>query len=776
MKRFVSATIAILLAFIQLFALYGCSSKAKNPIIIGEWLKLVNTSFGIMPSDESSPYFSDITSSDTYFNAVQSAADWGIVTSDMEFKTDENLTWSMMVSTLLNAGNFVSETADEETRTEYFRVNFDSSYEDKTGKKDVESDKAIEFLNAAVEKWASFTYEESYADTTYAEDVIDFTSEENDIDYEISPETDTIAVRVSDLGSPDAIQPGDTLIIPANDYNPTDTACVAEKVESPDGEIIYITYSDENADPETVIQEMHVQETVVATPSNFSISLPEGVDDTSDGMTNVRYSPNGTPQASFLDAKASVEGGVEFEFNGFSISFGSQLDDSGSPKFVGKVEADDLIPSEKAKLKSSIDFEISDLKISHKEEINWFKLDYLRLNAEYKSKVTFSIDAGYTDGLFVREGHDNISNSFFTELSSESLKDLDPFSGSADKSRIKIASITLFGANTVAGVTFDVSLVLKIDGSVKVVVEESGNKGIEYKNGRIRTINSTTRDKDLEINVSAECTVNCGPNVYGLGFKILGIEFSFGIGAEAKFTAHLADEENHLLVEYEDNDSSDKMNPEYLKHVRTVNMTTTPDAIEIIAKEQGYNYKVTSTERVSIKVDVCLDISAYFIFKLEITSDSLLAKALQGKFKLDIELLGKDNATVLNIHVDNFDLDTLTTTLGDGASDDHCTLKYKEFEDSAAEDVSPDENGTQVGAERFAAAPLTISSGESKTISFSFIPGGYDVSDFSYTSSATNIASVDSNGKVTGKGAGAATITISTSDGKYSTTCSVVVL
>lgn len=776
MKRFVSAVMAVLLAFIQLFALYGCSSKAKNPITVGEWLKLVNSSFGIQQEENNTPYFSDISSSDTYYADVQSAASWGIVTRDMDFRTNDNLTWSMMISTLLNAGNFVSEIADEETRANYFRTNFDPTYKDKTGKKDVESDKAVEFLNAAVQKWASLKYDESYSYVEYSEGTIDFTAESNkDIKYVPSHETNTVSFTKKELDDAGiAICEGDVFILPADETLHTDTAYVAKEVVADDtGKIVYVTYSNDGIAPETLIQEMNVQETVSATESNYIISLPDGTENNGN-MSNVAYSNNsGAPRSSFLDVKTTLGNTIEFDYDGFKICFGGEVDQNGNVKFSGKVEADDLIESESASLKSSVNFEISDLSISHKEEISWFDVKYLRLSADYKTKVEFSIDSSYKEGLFARKGYDTIGQTFFSEISSEPLKDLKPFSGYSND-RIKIACITLFGAGTVAGVTLDVSLVIKIDGSLDVVIEESGTKGIEYKGGKLRSISNTTKEKDVNLNVKAECTINCGPNVYGLGCKLVGIEISFGIGANASLKANLADEENHLLVEQNFNDPNSKITPDFLEYMRVEKFTATPDAIELVAFEKGYNYRIESTESIDLKIDVCIDVSIYFILRIGISTDSLISKLL--KTKLSIELLGKNNATFHNIHIDNFDLKTAQIHSGSGASEDYCTLKYKEFENKQGETIAPDEDGTYIYTDYFTITPsLTVQIGESKKIEVLTLISGYTMSDIVFKSDKSGIATVSPDGTVTGERAGVAQITASTRDGKYSATCKIVV-
>lgn len=69
----------------------------------------------------------------------------------------------------------------------------------------------------------------------------------------------------------------------------------------------------------------------------------------------------------------------------------------------------------------------------------------------------------------------------------------------------------------------------------------------------------------------------------------------------------------------------------------------------------------------------------------------------------------------------------------------------------------------------------TVKPGESFSLGASVTPSNATNKYFSYTSSNSSVATVDSNGKVTAKAAGSATITAKTVDGGYSASCKLTV-
>jgi Bacterial surface proteins containing Ig-like domains len=70
---------------------------------------------------------------------------------------------------------------------------------------------------------------------------------------------------------------------------------------------------------------------------------------------------------------------------------------------------------------------------------------------------------------------------------------------------------------------------------------------------------------------------------------------------------------------------------------------------------------------------------------------------------------------------------------------------------------------------------LSIEAGKSSTLTYTIAPTNATNQEVSWSSSNTAVATVDSNGKITAKAEGNATITVTTKDGSKTATCSVVV-
>jgi uncharacterized protein YjdB len=102
---------------------------------------------------------------------------------------------------------------------------------------------------------------------------------------------------------------------------------------------------------------------------------------------------------------------------------------------------------------------------------------------------------------------------------------------------------------------------------------------------------------------------------------------------------------------------------------------------------------------------------------------------------------------------------TVTVTTTDGGKTATCTVTVKAHVASVSLDKTT----------------LTLTAGESATLTATVGPENADDKSVTWTSSAPDVATVDANGKVTAVKAGTATITVTTNDGGKTATCAVTV-
>ena len=323
----------------------------------------------------------------------------------------------------------------------------------------------------------------------------------------------------------------------------------------------------------------------------------------------------------------------------------------------------------------------------------------------------------------------------------------------------------------------DVYAKLKVDGSIEISFSETGCKGIEYKKGNCRVINTSDRDTDVKFKCKAEGTVSVVPTVNAFGFAIIGLKGETGLGAEASLTFHLVDAGNHLLQETTATD----LPPEVVEAMEISGLAAEADEIKKLAESQGGTF-TSEKSTVELHIDTCIDINVYFILRVGIEEETLAGKLLKGtKIKVTWELYGNKNAKICNLHIENFDFVDAFSKIEFFTDKNQCTMKYTPFDNAFEQENAQDEtinNGTVDVGEVLVVSDMKIVTltGTCRTISVIQIPRGYELKDIVCESMDTSIASIDMNGVITARSEGSTTMIVRTSDGKYSCACAVTVV
>lgn len=99
---------------------------------------------------------------------------------------------------------------------------------------------------------------------------------------------------------------------------------------------------------------------------------------------------------------------------------------------------------------------------------------------------------------------------------------------------------------------------------------------------------------------------------------------------------------------------------------------------------------------------------------------------------------------------------------------DEYLILYPVYRDSGAAPLTIEVTGVTLNP-----TTLSLAAGTSRTLTATVVPENATIKNVTWVSSNTAVATVDSNGQVTGKAAGTAVITVTTVDGKFQQTCSV---
>ncbi len=799
MKKFVAAATAAVLSFTTMASLAACGKKDIQKLTNAQWISMINQSFGMSGYTEEEPYFENISSDSPYFSDVQTATEWNVIDASEDFDPEDTLSWGEAYVTLVNAGEFTDEKASDMDKIKYGIANFGVESRTYWRNRDISAEDAIKMLSTAQEKWAGHTYtdDEKVEKVKYSEGVVDLTTDDSPVEqYSINGnivsipsmqdlgDGTTSTVSQEDLG----IESGDVYVLPANGTYLGDTACRAENVYEENGEI-KIENSEEDLDLYDIAEEIQLKETMEPTMENCVVYDGNGeVISVGNNILPEVTAEMNSAQPTLDDLTNKNDGKDMFESTGFDVSHSFDVDDwTVELKYGinGKLDLAATISSEsenKNGTKQSIEIgaAVNDLKVTNNVDYSWFTLHSAEVKVDYELEQSFKYGGSY-EKTAIYAPYDNRNTSFLKNLKNSKFKGEDAKGAKTIASRktIKIASLDVYNAG-IAKVCFDVSAQIKVDGSIEIKITESGTKGLSYKDGKVKLINISNKDRSIKAEANIEGTLNFGPALYVIGLKkkILGVEAKVGLGGDFSAELHMADSEMHLIEEASGSD----IPPTAAGMVTETVITADASQIEAIAKSRGGKYE--ATDGVKLHIDLCVEVSLYFILGVEMSKESYASDIIGDSFSWDI--CSADNAKIGAVHIDN--LNKVNAAWGAKAND-LCTLEYKNFDeedaDSSTDDSSTDSKSNDSSAKSGSDSEDTSSNeiahgeklnimqlktiidpGETTAIIIQQLPYGYEMSDIQFSSDDPDIVTVNGSGEITAVASGNALITIKTSDGK----------
>ena len=763
MKRIIALLLSIVTILSVFTCLSGCSNS-ESTITKGEWLYLLTDSFGMYSYTDVEPHTNTVDSENEFFPYVQMAYEWGII-DDVEIDINEKVTKGYLAETLVNCVDFIdTEEMSEEEITEYAVENNYVAFEYR-GRTDniryVTLQEAQDSVELAYNIWIDRKYE-TIEEITVSDEVYNLADgilSSADVFVNIADNTVTIPEDAAK-----ELSVGDTFIIPQNNVDSTAAAYQVEKIDFQNGYVIITT---SEATLEETIQDLKFSGSASADLNNVEITDGAGnvINAGSITGTSSTSSAQVTNLVSTVNSDYNVvqcaSGQLGFTVDGLSIS-GTVSGDSISFSIKG-----DIPTNSKSGLKVTVNksYEISDISLDYDWDFKGFSLDsaYAKLNYTVKDTTGVSFSGKKEGALFYdQRTKPTLSNILSSEkrtkptLSNILSSEIRSSAAAKGAKTITICSFPIVNGG-VGRIDVDIKAKISVTGSVELIVTTHNSNGIEYKNGNIRYIKQKSCDTDLNIKAKIEATLYAGVSIKALKMNLLGVGFEGGIGVEFKTIAHLVNSDNVEIDQL-----SIDGNGEYIE--------ATISSIENITyDEDGKTY--------TAHIDLCGEITTYFILKFKVDDDCALADIINGKAKksggvinLEIEIFGKSNAKI----------DALCTHIEDWTFMDECTRKYdstksdetEQENDTTATDENNVQNGEALDIDTYFHSLLI---GNTASLSITQLPDGYEESDVLFSSSNINVATVDSNGKITAIGEGTAEIIVYIEGTDYQIKCSVVV-
>lgn len=803
LRRIFAVIMSIVTMFVTMVSATGCSTKTNNSFTMGLWLSMIDDAFGMNSYTSEEPYFVTVSADSPYFAAAQIAAEWNVIPKDADLDINKNVTWKDALIILVNCGSFTAEDATDDEKIEYGIEHFDSTIKKYWMSRNISQKDATALLATAQGQWASKTFDEKIESVTFAEGVKDYSQGEEKLDtFTYDEDTDLVTIPLADAPE---LNDGDVFVLPAGAGLMGTSAFKVESVQN-DGKNVYVRTSDD-VDLYDIAQDLYSADTFTPTAENMVIRDPDGnilfgENTAAEYFTGEGMTMLSNPEGGIMPT-LSMSGSKTFKVNGWDFELSTKFFD-GKPDIGIKVTTPNLLNLNKTKAEIAADnskksltlsggFNISDIKVTHEFDYSWFTLHSAEVRVDYDTTATFSVTgskravnkvvAPEKQNWYSAGGMDafwnNLQNSVIKDATAAGAKSIKTGYTVPESAVMKIASMDVYNGG-VARVTIDINLQVKIDGTFTISLNVKGSNGLEYKNNNLRFIKTCDKDLDASLKVKVEATVGIGPALYILKLKkkVVGVEARVGVGASYTNTFHIVDSGYHELLEKQ-SDLSD----EAVQFIDNYELTADQEVIKEIAEKQGCTYTIESSTPAKLHLDVCTDVTVYFILSLGLSTDSY-ARDLLKNVKLTLDVFNEKNGKMINIHFDNDDMKIGFFT----GKEDLCTLKYKPF-DPATQDTTDASDATTEAEETETFAPII--EGDSIVLSEIYttmsvdgkyytnvleVPRGYSLSDLTIISDDPSIVAIDENGVAVAKAPGSTMLTVKTKDDKFSAYIAVDVL
>lgn len=507
MTKLVSFIMSIIMALFSVLPGIITNDPEKT-MPTGAWLTLINNEFGMTSYENTEPYFESVTNESEYFDAVQIAYEWGIITDEDEegFDVTAPVTAEFVAVTLKRVARL--ELKNDVTITNAAKLDypdevavavsnglFKLSVSGRFNNRVMSYDDCLAALTAAKDIWANKTFNETKYDYTLQDDV-DYGTQGLIVDENGEIVTDNGEVVLEDVFEEISFE---------GNFVPN---FEASKISDSQGNVLNDA---EQGDPDAE---------VVYAPEGFSLSDLKNFD-----IHNIDY----------IALLKKVK--LSFSVGGFKVK--AKVNDNGFNVSVSGTVCDGVNITKA--------YDLSNFNVNAKLDCNVLrnniKDSYVRV--DYDLVETTLINGSYAASLAetpLAEGEDPVD--FLTRVK-EGLFELTR----GANNKIKIFKIDVPIPN-VPGVSIGLELSLVIDcyGRIEITVTSSEVKGYEIVNNKARFINnSEVYDKDYIIAANAEVKATLDFQLNVLGVCIVDVAFTGGIGIGIRTTVFVMNDDGSVL-------------------------------------------------------------------------------------------------------------------------------------------------------------------------------------------------------------------------------------
>lgn len=514
MQKILALVLSIIMAITALIP--GLGGNQVQGVTTGDWLTMLNDQFGMTTYVSQDPYYADIDASNPYFEAVQIAYEWGVITDADVIDVDANVTNEFVAMTLVRVAllevnkpapikNASKLAAPEEVAVAAALGLVKLESNGRFRVKIMSLADALAALAKARELWANKTFGD-------AEIAADAGNGVKDLSAKVSAYTVDEAANTVTLAAAQAagLKAGDIYILPQTAENPSGAAFKVAAVQTVGGQAVI-------TNEEVALDEVYDE---VSFAGDFAPQLAAAKIVAGDGTVlqdATVATGNGTSQFDFGSLLQKID--VDFSLGNFD--FGLKVTDTGFNLEIGSQIVNGV------NLKKT--YEVSNLNVSTKLDANLLtnniKEAYIR--ADYDLKDITTLTGSYAASVAVDQPAGAEPIDFMTAAKEGLLKLVE---GSGSKIKVFSIDVPIPNLPTVT-LSLDVNIRITVYGKIEITITSSQVKGIEIINNKIRVINEAEYGQQTyDIMADVRFTVGLCFAIKALGFIIVDAEFEAGIG------------------------------------------------------------------------------------------------------------------------------------------------------------------------------------------------------------------------------------------------------